>query len=73
MQLWILQQNEYYDFTTPDKVNTMIVRAESAELARGLAQKSEDENRDGDQKWDADNASISSLSMGGRSMVILTA
>lgn len=71
MQLFILQQNDFYDFTTPDKVNTMIVRAENIEHARTLAQNNEEECRDGEQRWDSKHASVGHLPQDGVPGVIL--
>ena len=73
MQLFILQQNEFYDFMTPDKVNTMIVRAENIEHARIIAQDNDAEHRDGDQLWDSKHASIEPLPQAGDPGVILVA
>ena len=72
MKLFILTQNRYYDFTKPDMVNTMIIRAESEQHARELAEKSELENRDGAQKWDKNNSSCEELLCDGAAKIILT-
>jgi hypothetical protein len=56
MNLYQLTQDQHSDFTTPDRVNTMLVFAESKEQARAIAEKSELEHRDGEQIWTADHA-----------------
>lgn len=73
MQLFIIQQREFFDFRTPDAVNAILIRAETEEAARRLATESEMENRDGVQLWDVEHSSCAALQVDGEPKVILTA
>lgn len=56
MKLYQLTQKTFSDFCAPDRVNTMLVFAETEDLARSIAEASEMEHRDGEQMWDVDSA-----------------
>lgn len=71
MNLYILTQRKYYDWFTPDAINSILVRANSEEEARQLCSTDEDENRDSSQSWDLENATCEILSVVGTSEVIL--
>ena len=72
MKFFELTQKEYLDWFTPDAVNTMIIRANTEDDARALADKNEQEHRDGAQKWDRDHADCQILTLEGESEIILT-
>ena len=71
MKLFLLSQKEYHDFTEPDAVNTMLIRAENELEARALADTNESENRDSTQQWSEDFADCEELIVDGRPKVIL--
>ncbi len=71
MKLFKLVQKKHYDFTMPDMVNCMIIRAETEAKARLLANNNEQEHRGG-QDWSDKNANIEILETSGKEEVIIT-
>lgn len=71
MKLYLLQQKEYLDFTHPDAVNYILVRANNEPQARLLADKDEAEFRDGNRKWDVDSATCEIITVKGEPEVIM--
>lgn len=63
MKLFQLDQKKYSDFTTPDRVNTMLISAETEQQARKLAEQNEMENRDGEQLWTSDHATCIEITL----------
>ncbi|MGZ4968065.1 MAG: hypothetical protein ACXV8O_01500 [Methylobacter sp.] len=63
MRLFRLDQKHYHDFTTPDRVNLMLISAESESQARELAESNEMEFRDGEQLWDEEHATCSEIKL----------
>lgn len=71
MKLFLLSQKEYFDFTKPDAVNTMLIRAENELEARTFANVNEYKNRDSSQMWSAEFAECVELTVDGQPGVIL--
>lgn len=63
MKLYRLDQNEYSDFTKPDRINLMLISAETEEQARGLAEQNELVYRDGEQKWTPEHAACKEITL----------
>jgi hypothetical protein len=63
MKLFLLTQKTYSDFTTPDRVNLMLISAETEQEARALAEADEMEHRDGEQLWTAEHASCEEIAL----------
>lgn len=63
MKLFQLDQNEYYDFTKPDAVNSMLISAVDENQARLIAFDNEQEHRDGAQCWDDDSATCQEITL----------
>lgn len=71
MKLLLLSQRQFHDFTEPDAVNTMLIRAENELEARAIANVNEYENRNGAQMWSIEFADCKELTICGQPGVIL--
>ena len=71
MKLFILSQKKYHDFTEPDAVNDILVRAENEFTARAIANANEHENRDDAQNWGVEDADCKELNVDGEEGVVL--
>lgn len=71
--LYILKQHQFFDFTEPNAVNTILVRATTETEARQLATENEHKHRDNVQHWDSKHASCTFLHTEGESGVVLVA
>lgn len=61
MKLFHLNQKEYSDFTTPDKVNQMLISGYTEQQTRGLAKINEIGYRDNKQQWTSSHATCKEI------------
>lgn len=71
MKLFLLSQKQYHDFTEPDAVNIMLVRAENELEVRTFANVNEYKHRDSTQIWSVEFANCKELMVDGEPGVIL--